>query len=615
MDLSVGQGELFAVRAARKRAIERQVARLERRCAPLQVQSERVSWVRVAIFGVGIVVAVFAANQFGIGAGVGAAFGALALFAAVAWYHRRLECWIDTFTLWRAFRQDQLARLNLDWDRLTNFASARSRANPLAFDLDITGPRSLHQLMDTTLSRQASQLLIAWLTQTHPELDAVHTRQNITRELLAFVWFRERFTRAFRLVLRERLEGEPLLDWLALALPAERLTRAALGATGLVALNWVLLIANLWGGLPAWWLASLGLYFAFWLFNQSWLAQLFQAANRLDAELVRFGAIFDLLEHTAYDTYPHLADLCAPFRDPRHSPTQHTRAIRRVTWGVGLRSNPLVGPALNLLLPWDFLFALLIDRCRRQAVAWFPRWAQICYTLDAYTALANFAYVNPDYTFPTITAQAQPILSVRDLGHPLIPHARRVCNDFAFTAPGELALITGSNMAGKSTFLKTLGINLGLAYAGAPVAATRFVAVPFRMHTCIHITDSITDGFSYFYAEVQCLRHLLAELQTPHAQPLFYLVDEIFRGTNNRERLLGSRAYLQALLGANGVGLIATHDLELASLAEHQPAIHNWHFRDAVADGKLIFDYKLHPGPSATTNALKIMALAGLPIP
>jgi DNA mismatch repair ATPase MutS len=206
-------------------------------------------------------------------------------------------------------------------------------------------------------------------------------------------------------------------------------------------------------------------------------------------------------------------------------------------------------------------------------------------------------------------------LEVRALGHPLIPAQRRVCNDFVFHAMGEVAILTGSNMAGKSTFIKTIGVNLCLAYAGGPVAAVWLRSLPLRLHTCIRISDSIADGFSYFYAEVKCLKRLLQELQEPHPAPVLYLIDEIFRGTNNRERLLGSRAYIQALLAERGCGLVATHDLELAHLAEQNPQVRNYHFRDEVQDGKLVFDYRLHPGPSPTTNALKIMALEGLPVP
>jgi DNA mismatch repair ATPase MutS len=137
----------------------------------------------------------------------------------------------------------------------------------------------------------------------------------------------------------------------------------------------------------------------------------------------------------------------------------------------------------------------------------------------------------------------------------------------------------------------------------------------FRLFTCIRVTDSVTDGISYFYAEVQRLRRLLAALEGEHEQPLFFLIDEIFRGTNNRERLIGSRAYVQALVGKNGVGLIATHDLELVQLAQAMEGVENYHFRDAIEDGRMVFDFRLRPGPSPTTNALRIMAREGLPVP
>jgi DNA mismatch repair ATPase MutS len=159
-----------------------------------------------------------------------------------------------------------------------------------------------------------------------------------------------------------------------------------------------------------------------------------------------------------------------------------------------------------------------------------------------------------------------------------------------------------------------VGVALCLAAAGGPVNALRFRAASLRLYTCIRISDSVTDGFSYFYAEVKRLKGLLEALKALDDRPLFYLIDEIFRGTNNRERLIGSRAYVKALIGAHGLGLLATHDLELAGLAEHTPQAANFHFRDEVSAGKLVFDYQIRPGPCPTTNALKIMEMEGLPV-
>jgi DNA mismatch repair ATPase MutS len=174
-------------------------------------------------------------------------------------------------------------------------------------------------------------------------------------------------------------------------------------------------------------------------------------------------------------------------------------------------------------------------------------------------------------------------------------------------------IITGSNMAGKSTFLRTLGVNLCLAYAGAPVNAERLQTALFRLFTCIRVTDSVTDGYSYFYAEVRRLHALLDAQKEPGQLPLFFLVDEIFKGTNNRERLIGSRSFVKALVGRNCVGIISTHDLELVNLAQSVAKVRNNHFREEVINGQMAFDYILREGPCPTTNALKIMAMEGLP--
>jgi DNA mismatch repair ATPase MutS len=197
----------------------------------------------------------------------------------------------------------------------------------------------------------------------------------------------------------------------------------------------------------------------------------------------------------------------------------------------------------------------------------------------------------------------------------LIADPARVTNDFTLQQMGEVIIITGSNMSGKSTFLRTVGANLALAYAGSTVSAQALECLPFRLFTSMNVSDSLSDGISFFYAEVRRLKALLEQLEMTHTLPLLFLIDEIFRGTNNRERQIGSRAYTQALAGKNGAGLISTHDLELAHLAENIPAVRNFHFREDIHDGKMVFDYQIRPGPSPTTNALRIMALAGLPVP
>lgn len=197
------------------------------------------------------------------------------------------------------------------------------------------------------------------------------------------------------------------------------------------------------------------------------------------------------------------------------------------------------------------------------------------------------------------------------LQHPLLNRDEAVGNDFAFTKDTSLLLLTGSNMSGKSTFLRAVGLNQILANLGAAVFAKAMATQPQRVMSCIEISDSLRDGFSYFYAEVKRLKELVDV--AGGKENTVYLIDEIFRGTNNRERLIGSRAVISALASAkHAQGIVSTHDLELASLENHRANLVCYHFREEIESGQMVFKYQLRPGPSPTTNALRIMQLAGL---
>jgi hypothetical protein len=596
------------------RALEFSAERLAQRIQPLQATSHRIALARLVVLLGGLALALLAAVLFN-ATSAWLLFGVTALaFLGLVVRHRRLDNWIETLVLWRAIKLDRRARLLLAWDELPPPRPITLQDKSLAYDLDLTGYRSLHQWLDTTISRRGTQLLAEWLTASRPDVNALLARQNIVRELKTRARFRDRFQLTYRVVLKRELEGENLLEWLKTEFPSARLRWALPIATLLVAANLVLFALWQFAAFPPFFLAVLGAYIAFYYWNQKHLETVLGAVVRVHAELDKFRALVQYLERASYHNAPTLAALCAPFLHRSPAPSEQLRRVGSITAGVGLRNNPVLAVLLNVILPWDFLFAFLADRQRAHLAQTLPEWVRAAQELDALIALSNFAALNPEATFPEIRADAASVLRATQLGHPLIPFAQRVCNDFEMDALGQVDILTGSNMAGKSTFLKTIGVNVCLAYAGAPVMAQEFVAQPLRLHTCIRITDSLADGFSYFYAEVKCLRALLDALQAREEFALLYLIDEIFRGTNNRERLIGSRAYIAQLLGARGAGLIATHDLELAQFADADPRAQNFHFRDEVRDGRLVFDYHLHAGPCPTTNALKIMELEGLPI-
>jgi DNA mismatch repair ATPase MutS len=292
------------------------------------------------------------------------------------------------------------------------------------------------------------------------------------------------------------------------------------------------------------------------------------------------------------------------------------KRLSRIAAALSLRfGNPYLWAPLQLIVPWDFLFSYELSRCKASITRLIPIWVDVWTELEALVSLANLAWLHPEYRIPDFrTSGPGGFFTARDLGHPLIPCDRKVVNDFELGADKSIAIITGSNMAGKSTFLRTLGINLVLAYAGGPVSASRFAASYFRIFACIKVSDSLADGLSYFYAEVKRLKAILDSVKSNPVSVHFVLIDEIFRGTNNRERRIGSQSYIRALAELPVTAAVATHDLELIRLEQEIPAVTNYHFREDVVDGRMVFDYRIHRGPCPTTNALRIMEIEGLPV-
>ena len=482
--------------------------------------------------------------------------------------------------------------------------------HPFDQDLNITGEYSLHRLLDICISRQGSERLKTWLLHTWPDLNKIAQRQNLVRELKNQARFRNKLRLHFHVISEEQFRGDKVRAWLCNSKKSAGILLLFVFGLFLCLLNVSLLLWHLHGGPAVWWYGLLG-YAAFVLWNREVWRDLGDDATFLDMEFKQAVTVFRFLEKQSYKNMPKTADLCAPFRDASARPTAHLRNFMVLTIAVGLRMNILTGLALNIFFPYDFLCAFLINRQKHRVRKKFDAWLDIVYELDALNCLAQFADNQKDAVFPTIDASQQStFLNSSTLGHPLIRTDLRACNDFSIERKGEIVLVTGSNMSGKSTFLRTVGINLVLAYAGAPVIAEHFSTAFFRLFCCIQVNDSLTDGVSQFYQEVKRLKRIHEEMKKTDDLPVLILIDEIFKGTNNRERLIGSRAYIKELTKSHGLAVISTHDIELTQLDD----IHNVHFREHVEEGRLVFDYKLHNGPCPTTNALKIMRLEGLPV-
>ena len=543
-------------------------------------------------------------------------------FLTISGFHQRLKSQLSRLNDWLDFKHSQLARLRLDWANIPEGTHRAPAHHPYAWDLDLTGSHSLLTLLDTTFSTNGRAQLEQWLFDTQdPTAHGLEwrKRQTLTKELTPLVRLRDRCWLATRLISTDPLDGT-------------RIASLVQHAIGIPALSWIIPISFLLTGLtlslgawtligqrPNWWIIPLGLYAGLYFMLSSSISPLFGRVLTLHQELEKLVSVMGILERTNLNPCPTIRDVCTPLLTTADRPSRHLARLSRICQGLSVKAHPLIHLGLNLFLPWDLWLVSQLDRTLTQLRHHLPQWLESIGHFDAASALARFAYLNPHYSWPSLeipdNPQQSPGLTAHHLGHPLIAQDRRVTNSVDLRGEGHLILITGSNMSGKSTFLRTIGLNICLAQAGGPVCAESLSWTWLRLYCCIRVTDALDEGLSYFYAEVKRLKCILDAAQEAHSYPVLFLIDEIYRGTNNRERLAGSHAFIQALEASRGLGLLSTHDLELASLAEANNHIRNAHFQETVREGLLHFDYRLRPGPCPTTNALRIMAQEGLPVP
>ena len=510
-----------------------------------------------------------------------------------------------------------VARVHRDWPSLPLPGEIIPLDHPYASDLDVAGTTaSLYRLLDVVSAATGRPVLLRWLLDPPPSLEELGERQKAVAELAAAVQLREEFAVLARRghdVAPEQLatffdwaESEPWLRKRPALLWTARIIPIVTVATALLAL---------FGRLPS---TAPGLSIVVGLFM---LARYRSAINEHLASVFRRGTglrsqrqMLDLLATSRFES-PLLQ------REQSHA-VRGTSGLRALERSLSLLEGQgsLVHAILAALVLWDV-----------HALAWLDRWRirfgrTLRPSLDALgkveslAALGTLAHDNPDWAFPELDPRADR-LTATTLGHPLIAPVVRVGNDVTVGPPETLLLVTGSNMSGKSTLLRAIGLNVVLAQAGAPVCAHSLTMPCVELRTSIRLADSLERGVSLFMAELQRLKEIVDAAHAPRrARPLLYLLDEILHGTNTAERLIAARAVLVHLVRAGAIGAVTTHDLTLAADGALATAAQPVHFTEQVSsaagDGAgMSFDYRLRPGLATSTNALKLLALVGLTLP
>jgi len=596
----------------RNKLLKRSLSRIEKKINGLNKRSTVLSWIRLTVVMIGvlfIILALIFSNEI---LSWIALFNFVFVFGYISLIHKRLKNSIKKHEIWQSIKNEHLHRLMLDWAKIPKNSYKTDNRHPFAIDLDITGENSLHRLIDNTSTVNGSELLLDWLLETNPDPQIITSRQNLVKILIPWHRFRDKLTLQSQIISAEAFDGRRFMDWLNklnAQIPGKMYIFTLIS---LAVLNIILFSLNYAGLIPAYYTISFIIYVMVYLAKIKVINRMFWQAIALNDEIRKISRTLVYLEKYPIPENNAVTKLLGPFRIPGEQPSRYVNKLIWLLGIFGFRANIVIQVAVNIILPADYILTMLFTDLKDKIRKTLPGWLNCWYELEALNALANFAWLNPEYTFPAYNPNGG-ILKALKLGHPLISKDIKKVNDFEIRNTGDIVLITGSNMSGKSTFLRTVGINICLAQAGSVVNAKSIQLMFVRLYTCIKISDNLSEGLSYFYAEVKRLKALLKQLDQSSPYPLFYLIDEIYKGTNNQERLTGSRAYIKSLEKKYGAGIVSTHDLELTGLEAEIPSLKNFHFQEHIEDSRMIFDFKLRQGPCPTTNALIIMKNEGLP--
>jgi hypothetical protein len=585
-------------------------------CARL---SRRVSYTRLAAFlgAAAVLLSAFPGPVVYGAARVAAGAAGVIIFLALVSWHSRIDGRERRFEVLSRVNLEAAARVERNWKALPDPVEAGpGPQHPFASDLDLFGHASVFQLLGWAGTEPGRATLGRWLTE-RAEPDTAAERQAAVRELAPLEAAREEFAALGRLIEPGRsalgefiawaeagpwLTRHPWRAWAVRGMPALLLLAAAAQAAGLVS--------------QPIWLCPLGanvvLLAAFGKRTAVTFTRVFSRSGVVQGHAELFARISG-----APCEAPRLRAIQAELRASGLTASIETARLARLGQLAEFRRVALFHPIVSLFTLWDLQVLVALESWQRRAAPSLRRWYAALGEYDALAALASLAHDNPSWAFPVFDAGAQ-VLEADALGHPLIAADRRVTNDVRVGPPGSFLMVTGSNMSGKSTLLRAIGVNVVLAQAGGPVCASRLVMPPLSLCTSMRVQDSLEEGVSYFMAAVRRLKLVVETARAigPDDPMLLYLLDEVLQGTNTAERQVAVRRILHHLLGLRTLGVVTTHDLELAACDELADACHAVHFSEAVEhhdEGvRLTFDYRLKPGIATSVNALKLLASVGL---
>jgi hypothetical protein len=493
----------------------------------------------------------------------------------------------------------------------------RDAQHPYSEDLDIFGRGSLFELLSTARTPMGEQRLADWL-RAPAAPKTIRERQQMQVELREKTDFRESAA-VIGTELRPLLDAQALAAWSESSehLPSPGAVRIVLLLLAACALTAGILYLTIWPLFPFLGVLVANLLMLFWL--QKRASKVVEGVTSNEEALKILAEILERIESETFST-PRLQELAGRLSDAHAKSGQRglashaMRQLARINYWIDARDGYIV-KLLEIPLLYTLQVAYAADAWRLRNGARVSAWLDCVGEIEALLSLAGYSHEHPSDPFPEIPEDAggPPVIHAENLGHPLIAAAVCVRNPVRLDAETRVLLVSGSNMSGKSTFMRTVGVNAVLAMCGAPVRAESLALAPLNIGTRLRTADSLQEGRSGFYSEVLRLR-LVFELLTREL-PVLFLFDELLEGTNSHDRRIGAEGLLRALLAKRAIGIVTTHDLALTEVsAALGSTIRNVHFQDYVEEGKMRFDYKLQDGVVARSNAIELMRIVGLDV-
>jgi hypothetical protein len=584
-----------------------------------QRSSRRLSYARLVVFlaAAASILSAFPGPVSHAALRIGAGIAGFALFFVLVGWQSRVEAkeqWSATLML---VNTEAVARARREWNALpTCPLPGPGPGHAYADDLDVFGHASVYQLLGSVGTDAGRATLAAWLTEGAGS-DTVLLRQQAVAELAPLEREREELAALGRSVEPAHHALDELCEWAEAGPWFIGRAWAPWAARVVAGLVVGLLAAHIAGLIDRpLWLYPLGASALLWAAFGKRMSRTFARVFSRSGLLRRQAELFAHISGATF-TSPLLGRLQEDLRKSGLTASREMARLSLVEQFADLRRVPLFYPVVMLLTLWDFHVLVELERWQRRAAPHLRRWFDALGEFDALAAFAWLKHDNPEWAFPEIDESAS-VVAARQLGHPLIAADRRVTNDVKVGPPGRFLMVTGSNMSGKSTLLRAIGVNVVLARAGAPVCAAWMTLPTVAVFTSMRVQDSLEEGVSYFMAALRRLKFVVdaARSVRPGEPLLLYLLDEILQGTNTAERQVAVRRILRHLLSLRAIGAVTTHDLELAASDELAVSCDAVHFSEGVEHHeqglRLSFDYTLKPGVATSRNALKLLQSVGL---